>query len=62
MNEHLKRYKIISFSHREVVFLAISIHSLSLDIDSYILEVECYLTKEIIRSNPIEPMMVNINK
>ena len=63
MNGNLKNQKIISFSHRDVVFLAISIHSISLEIDNYILELECFLPNEKIRSNQIEPMMVNlINK
>ena len=63
MNGNLKNQKIISFSHRDVVFLAISIHSISLEIDNYILELEWFSPDEKIRSNQIEPMMVNlINK
>ena len=58
MNDSKKKFKILNFQHRDVVFLAISIHSLTLEIDSYILELESYLTKEKIRSNPIEPMIV----
>ena len=59
MNDNAKKYKLLSFQHREAVFLAISIHSLTLEIDSYVLELESFLTKEKIRSNPIEPMIVN---
>ena len=52
MNEQKKKIKMIRFSHREVVFLAISFRSLSLDLDNYILEIKSYVTNEQIRTNP----------
>ncbi len=53
---------MIRFSHREVVFLAISFRSLSLDLDNYILEIKSYVTNEQIRTNPTELTIVNYYK
>ena len=52
---------MISFSHRDVVFLAISFRSLSLDIDNYILEIKSYVTNEEIKSIPTELTIVKYN-
>jgi hypothetical protein len=62
MNEQKKKIKMIRFSHREVVFLAISFRSLSLDLDNYILEIKSYVTNEQIRTNPTELTIVNYYK
>ena len=56
-----KKARMISFSHRDVVFLAISFRSLSLDIDNYILEIKSYVTNEEIKSNPTELTIVKYN-
>ena len=61
MNEEKKKARMISFSHRDVVFLAISFRSLSLDIDNYILEIKSYVTNEEIKSNPTELTIVKYN-
>ena len=61
MNEKKKKARMISFSHRDVVFLAISFRSLSLDIDNYILEIKSYVTNEEIKSNPTELTIVKYN-
>ena len=61
MNEEKKKARMIRFSHRDVVFLAISFRSLSLDIDNYILEIKSYVTNEEIKSNPTELTIVKYN-
>ena len=61
MNEEKKKLRMIRFSHRDVVFLAISFRSLSLDIDNYILEIKSYVTNEEIKSNPTELTIVKYN-
>ena len=61
MNEEKKKERMIRFSHRNVVFLAISFRSLSLDIDNYILEIKSYVTNEEIKSNPTELTIVKYN-
>jgi hypothetical protein len=61
MNEEKKKERMIRFSHRDVVFLAISFRSLSLDIDNYTLEIKNYVTDEQIKSNPTELTIVKYN-
>lgn len=61
MNEEKKKERMIRFSHRNVVFLAISFRSLSLDIDNYTLEIKSYVTDEKIKSNPTELTIVKYN-